>query len=108
MRASIIGKNSTLYKAFKDEIHKSFEIACELSHNEVEGYQKEITNPIVFCFDPKSYEANVKFLKLIKSKMEGQLVYISSTAVYACAYTRTYNYPTLKKKIENVLIPQKK
>ena len=108
IRASIIGKNSTLYKAYKDEIHSRFEISCELSHSEVEGYQKEITNPIVFCFDPKSYEANVKFLKLTKSKMEGQLVYISTSAVYACAYTRTYNYPALKKKIENVLIPQKK
>ena len=102
MKTLLIGKNSLLYRQIKNLLTDI--PITEKSHKELNKIEKA-DNIIVFSFDPRSFEANRKMLDLLLSQNPKKLLYISTTAIYSNTYTTGYAYPTIKKRIENYLIP---
>ena len=102
MKTLLIGKNSSLYRQIKNLL-TGISIT-EKSHKELREIE-EADHIIVFSFDARSFEANRKMLELLLSRKPKKLLYISTTAIYSNNYTTGYAYPTIKKQIENYLIP---
>jgi hypothetical protein len=100
---TIIGSNSILYKNLKTQLFNHN--VKELSHKDLNSV-KEIVNPIVFSYSKKSLSENLSMMDLISKKTKGKILYISTTAVLACAISDKYLYSTNKKKIENHIIPK--
>lgn len=99
MKYDIIGSNSKLFKKltpFLTNVGRSFR------HAEIKGNVFE--NPIIFAFNKKSLEENIKFLNEIINSSNGRVIYISTSAIYSNNYTTAYSYPRIKKEIENYLI----
>ena len=94
---TIIGSNSILYKTLKTKL--SVYDVKELSHKDLK-FCKEIVNPIVFSYSKKSFTENIAMMDLISKKSTGKILYISTTAVFACSISEKYFYPTNKKKID--------
>jgi hypothetical protein len=99
----IVGKNSKLYGYYSQAIKKRFKVGIELSHIGINSIPTD-SNVVLFSFDRKSLEANLKLVSVISNRIRGKLIYISTSAVFANIYTTRYLYPKLKGDIEiNVL-----
>lgn len=98
---TIIGSNSKLYQNLKTQLYNKN--IKELSHRDLKNVD-EIVNPIVFSYSKESLSDNLDMLDLILKKTTGKIIYISTTAVYACAVSNKYSYPSNKKNIENYII----
>lgn len=100
---TIIGSNSKLYKNLKTQLFN--ENVRELSHKNLKTVDK-IVNPIIFSYSKESLSDNLDMMDLILKKTTGKIIYISTTAVYACAVSNQYSYASNKKDIENHIILQ--
>ena len=98
---TIIGSNSILYNKIKDQL-TNYNI-IELSHKDLCSV-KEIVNPVVFSYSKESLSDNLDMLDLVLKKTTGKIIYISTSAVYACAVSNKYSYASNKKNIENHII----
>jgi hypothetical protein len=103
MIITIIGSNSKLFKTINSKIDQSIFKLVLLSHKDI-GDVDEIINPIIFSYSKSSLSENLIMIDLISKKTKGKILYISTTAVFACTISEKYSYSTNKKKIENYII----
>lgn len=94
MRKIIIGKNSKLYKNYKNDFLEIFDLA--ISHKDISSFNFQPNDFILFLSYPRSLSALNKLTSLLTMIKKNKVVLLSTCSIVVNHLTNCYSYPKIK------------